>query len=147
MALGAAESEAQGVTLGVGASSYDLSGTGTSPVVSVRYDAPVAQRVHWQAGVGFFRYGSQGGRNVEILMPEGGVELHALSFPLYLGAGVGYTFESDGFEDEPTLYGALGLDLTIAERWALRPELRVRAVDPWVGTMADFTVGVRRQFR
>ena len=50
-----------------------------------------------------------------------------------------------------------GTGTTVAIRWdhrladlsapgplSLRPEIRVRAVDPWVGTVADFALGVRR---
>ena len=37
---------------------------------------------------------------------------------------------------------AAGLDLSMGRRWVVRPEVRVRAVDPWAGTIADLAVGV-----
>ncbi|MEQ9398798.1 MAG: hypothetical protein RJQ04_06475 [Longimicrobiales bacterium] len=142
---GAGAVAAQSVTLAAGASSYDLAGTGTSWVASARVDGALAPTLRWQAGVGLFRYGSQADRKVTLIMPEAGVEWHPPlpMVPLYLGAGVGYAAQSAGQEDDPTLYAALGLDARVAPMISLRPELRVRAVDPWVGTLADFSLGVR----
>lgn len=136
---------AQGVTVAGGASGYDLSGTGTSWVASVRVDGALVPTLRWQAGVAAFRYEAQSDKQVTLILPEAGVEWHPPLglLPLYLGAGAGYDFESGGFEDEFTLHAALGLEMGVAPGVALRPELRVRAVDPWVGTMADFTLGVR----
>lgn len=145
LGLGAGSASAQSLTVAGGASSYDLSGTGTSWVASARVDGALAPTLRWQAGVALFRYEAQFDRDVTLVLPEAGLEWHppVPGLPLYLGAGVGYDFESGGFEDEATLYGALGLDLSVAPGLSLRPEVRVRAVDPWVGTMGDFTLGLR----
>lgn len=142
---GAGAVAGQSVTLAAGASTYDLSGTGTSWVASARVDGDLAPTLRWQAGVGLFRYESQSDRQVTLVMPEAGVEWHPPLgvVPLYLGAGAGFAAQSAGQEDDPTLYAALGLDVPVAPSATLRPELRLRAVDPWVGVLADFSLGVR----
>lgn len=143
--VGAADADAQSLTLAAGASAYDLSGTGTSWVVSARVDGALVPTLRWQAGAALFRYESQADRNVTLFMPEAGVEWHPPLgvVPLYLGAGAGFAAQSAGQEDDPTLYAALGLDVPVAPSATLRPELRLRAVDPWVGVLADFSLGVR----
>lgn len=130
-----------------GAASYDLSGVGTSGVAAVRVEAPVLPWVDVQAGTGFFWYPSQAVDDRAMLLPEAGLMVRLPALPLYLGAGVGHTLGVKGEQDdEPTLYAALGADLEDRGGWAIRPEIRLRAVDPWVGTIADFTLGVRRRF-
>ena len=65
------------------------------------------------------------------------------SFPIYLGLGVGHTLIASGNHTaDPTLHGALGFLLAPNEDCPIRPELRVRTVDPRAGTIAAFTVGV-----
>ena len=144
-ALGPSAASAQAISVGGGASSYDLSGTGTSWVAAARFDGPVWAGLRWQAGLSVFRYETQSGEDVTLGLPEAGVEWHLplARVPLYVGAGAGYSLESGDADDAPTLYGAVGLDLELARGWGVRPEVRVRIVDPWVGTMGDFTLAVR----
>ena len=66
--------------------------------------------------------------------------------PLIVGAGAGHTIGVRGNPtDELTLYAATGLEIEDRAGWAVRPELRLRAVKPWAGTIADFTLGVLRR--
>lgn len=136
------------ISASVGAATYDLSGVGTSGIAAVRGELPLTSAVHFQVGTGFFWYGSQFDDQIAMLLPEAGVLAHVpVGVPLLLGAGVGHTLGVKGNQDDdPTLYVAAGLELEDRAGWAVRPELRVRVVDPWAGTIADFTVGVRRSF-
>lgn len=144
LTAGAGGLAGQSFTVAAGVSTYDLSGTGTEAVGSLRVDGPVAAGLRWQAGLGFFRYEAQFGDDRTLFLPEAGLEWHPPvgGLPLYLGAGVGANLERGPGDNDATLYGAVGLDLGTGD-FSLRPEVRVRAVDPWVGTMADFTLGLR----
>lgn len=144
----AAEATAQAaVSVAVGVASYDLSGTGTSGVAAARIEMPVWRAVQLQVGSGFFWYRAQDNDNVSVLLPEAGALLRIPgAVPLYLGAGVGHTLAVNGdTDDDPMLYGAVGLEIVDRAGWAIRPELRLRSVDPWAGSIADFTIGVRRR--
>jgi hypothetical protein len=66
----------------------------------------------------------------------------------YLGAGAGIAFTKEGdttFTDF-TLAGAGGLRIVASSAWSFRGELRIRAVDPWTGTTADWGFGITRAF-
>ena len=136
------------ISVSAGAATYDLSGVGTSGIAAVRGELPLAPALDFQFGTGFFWYGSQFDNQIAMLLHEAGVLARVpVGIPLLLGAGVGHTLGVKGNqEDDPTLYVAAGLELEDRAGWAVRPELRVRMVDPWVGTIADFTIGVRRSF-
>lgn len=149
LALGATEARGQiAVSVHAGAASYDLAGVGTSGIAAVRVEHRLAPRIDLQAGTGFFWYGTQGDQQVSMLLPEAGLLARPFAgLPLLLGVGAGHTLELKGnLDDVFTLYGAVGLELEDEAGWAVRPELRVRAVDPWAGTIADFTLGVRKRF-
>lgn len=135
------------ISLSAGAASYDLSGTGTSAIGALRVELPLARRVDVQLGGGYFWYETQAGRRVGYLLPEGGVQVRPLSMlPAYVGVGAGHALGVKGSPpNELTLYAALGVDLGNRDGWSVRPELRARAVDPWVGTIGDFTLGIRRE--
>ena len=68
--------------------------------------------------------------------------------PFALGLGAGWAIGlEDRTGDDLTVWAALGADFPLGADWSIRPEVRVRSVDPWVGTIADFALGVRRAFR
>lgn len=136
------------ISASAGAASYDLSGVGTSGVAAVRFEIPLRPGIEAQMGTGFFWYGTQFDREIAMLLPEVGIQTRPpIGIPLLVGAGVGHTIGVKGSpDDDPTLYVAVGLDLEDRAGWAIRPEIRIRAVDPWVGTIGDFTLGVRRRF-
>lgn len=141
-----------GLTLSGGPASWDLSGTGTGTTVAVRWDRAVADPgplgpLSLELGLGWFQDGQTGQGAADLLLPEAGVRV-GLPGPLDLGAGVGLAVGmEDRSGDDLTLWASLGADLGFAPGWSLRPELRVRSVDPWVGTVADYGLGIRRALR
>lgn len=141
-----------GLTLSGGPASWDLSGTGTGTTVAFRWDRALAHPsavgpLALEVGLGWFQDGATGQGAVDLLLPEAGLRI-GLPGPLALGLGAGWAIGlEDRSGDDLTLWTALGADLPIANEWALRPEIRVRSVDPWVGTIADYSLGIRRALR
>lgn len=130
-----------------GIASYDLSGTGTSGVAAIRAAWHRPAPLCIDVGTSFFWYETQGDESVSMLLPEAGLSLELRPLPLWFGAGAGYSIGVSGDPDNDlTLYGAVGLDLPFAGSWSVRPEVRIRSVDPWVGTIAEFTVGIAKGF-
>ena len=145
LAPGAFAQADPGVTLLGGVSSYDLSGTGTTWVAGVEGDVSPLRHLGVAPAVLLFRYETQGGDNASFLFPELTVRFQVPvdRFRPYLGAGLGAGLAVEGPEqDDLTLHAALGTFVRLAPSWALRPEFRVRSVDPWTGTTGDFTLGV-----
>ncbi len=134
------------LTLTGGPSEYDLAGTGWSGTGGVSLERPLTSWLRAGVGSGVFWYRTQGASRTLMLLPEAGITAQMQgAVPLYLGAGVGHSIGLRGVQDDdPTLYAALGLSLPIGRRWIARPELRVRSVDPWTGTIAGYTVGITR---
>lgn len=150
-----------GLTVSAGAAPYDLSGTGTGVVVGLGADGELSRHLILEAGLRYFSYTPQFGpviagstvigppaerEDVGILFPELSVQLQ---LPLgtvnpYLGAGAGGAAVVEGSgESKVALHGTAGARIGLAGRWSLRPELRVRSVDPFTGSMGDLTLGVR----
>jgi hypothetical protein len=129
-----------------GAAQYDLSGTGTVPFGGLRVDV-VPERARYlvlEAGIHTLRYETQAADFHRLWFPEGSVQLQLpgrVARP-YLGLGAGHTFGSEG--SAPTLSASVGSRFRVAGSWSLRTELRVRSVDPWVGTTADWGLGLSR---
>ena len=149
LAVAVAPAEArQALSVAAGAAPYDLAGVGTSGTAAVRVEWPLGGRAELQAGTSFFWYGVQGDDASAFLFPEAGLFVRPLgAVPLRVGAGVGHSVAVDGrSQADPTLFAALGVDVEDRAGWAVRPEVRVRAVDPWAGTVAELTLGVRRRF-
>lgn len=140
------EARAQEITVAAGAASYDLSGVGTSWTASARYARPVVGRVSLELGAALFGYETQGSARRLFLMPEVGLGARlpagAVAFNVSAGGGISAALEGDE-ETEATLHAALSVDIPAAGRVALRPGVRYRAVDPWAGTVFEYTLGVR----
>jgi len=132
-----------------GAAGYDLSGDGTSWVAGAALEFVPASAIVIEPGARVFRYGPQFGPEVTYLLPEMSVQAQ---LPLgairpYLGGGAGGAFVVEGdASDELTLHAAVGARVRVDGRWSIRPELRLRSVDPWAGTLGDFTLGVTRRW-
>lgn len=130
-----------------GASQYDLSGTGTTGFAGLRLDVvPESARfIVLEAALEHFGYETQFGENETLWFPEAAVQLQIPGRVLrpYLGIGAGYAFST---YSAPTLFALGGTRVRIASRWTLQAELRVRAVDPWGGSTADWGLGVSRRF-
>jgi len=138
-----------GVTLAGGPASWDLSGTGTGTTLALRWDRAVTDPtgtapLSLELGLGWFQDGQSGQGAVDLLLPEVGARV-GLPGPLDLGAGVGWAIGlEDRNGDDLALWAALGADLPLGSGWSLRPELRARSIDPWVGAVTDYSLGVRR---
>lgn len=140
-----------GLALYGGPAHWDLSGVGTGTTVAVRWDRALIDApglpLSLEVGLGWFQDGQAGQGAVDLLLPEAGVRL-GLPGPFDLGAGAGVAIGlEDRNGDDLTLWTGVAAEVGIARAWSLRPELRVRSVDPWVGTIADFALGIRRTFR
>lgn len=146
-AVGAGTSLAgQEVYVGGGAASYDLSGVGTSWVAAARYGHPLGTRVSLEAGATAFGYTTQGADRRVFLMPEAGVAARLSAGPtvvhVSLGGGLSAAVKGND-ETEPTLFAGLAVDLPRTGGVRLSPGVRYRAVDPWVGTVFEYMLGVR----
>ena len=138
-------------TLGVsaGVATYDLSGTGNTRVYSAWLGTPIAgsRYVSTELGVATFNYRTQGNTRRTHWLPEAMLqaELPLRRIQPYLGAGLGASLTS-GSSAVATVSGALGARALFGTNWIGRGELRVRVIDPWVGTTADWTIGIGRRF-
>jgi hypothetical protein len=148
--MGAAQESGRAVSVLAGPSQYDLAGTGTTPFVALRLDLPVHRRLVLEPGFAYLSYESQGGARIHHVLPE--AQLHVTgvgdAFRPYLGGGIGASWATSAADDEIdlTLSVATGLRVRAGSGWILRGELRVRAIDPWTGTTADWGVGVGKRF-
>ena len=133
------------LTLSGGPAFYDLSGTGTSAVASIRLDVPASDYLSLQVGPSFFWYTPQSGTTAAMLIPEAGLEVRLPRTPAYLVAGGGYTFGVRGDpQDEVVLFAGLGLRIQDRGGWSIRPQMRVHALDPWTGSIGEFSLGLAR---
>ena len=145
----AAAQRSAALTVGGGLAPYDLSGVGTSWVAGGELSTPVGGLMLAEAGSRIFRYEPEAGRHVTHLFPSAGLYLDAggRDFRVYTGGGVGLSLVPEGRGDtELTLHAAGGFRIRIRPRWLVRPEIRVRSVDPWTGTTGEFTVGMTYRF-
>jgi len=126
-----------------GPSPYDLSGVGTGFAAAIRLDFQLFQLIIVEPGLGWFRYRTQDGSLETHLLPELSLQAQARLGPLrpYLGGGAGLAFISPGDWSYTTLHGAAGVRLTLAPRWLLRAEFRLRTEGPGAGNMGDIGLG------
>lgn len=133
------------LTISGGPAFYDLAGTGTSAVAALRLDVPAHARLSIQVGPSFFWYTSQGGQTTAMLIPEVGVEVVVPNTPAYLVAGGGHTWGVRGDpDDDVVLFAGLGVRIQDRGGWSIKPQVRVRAVDPWTGSIGEFSLGLSR---
>ena len=133
------------LSLLAGASSYDLSGTGTT--------FAAAGHVAWQwkpalvlePGVTYFHY-----RYATILFPEVSLQAMVPRGPVrpYFGVGAGQTIVVDGGGGRHlSLHTTLGLRVPVVrDTWGIRGELRVRSPQQWGAVTADWMFGLTRRF-
>lgn len=158
LAIVAAPAEAQpdrrpSASLTAGLTQFDLSGTGTRSFVAVRAQLPVLRHFIAEPGIGFMSYrlhGLPGRHRVSVWLPE--VQLQA-ELPLggvrpYLGAGAGLALQRVSGESvtDATLSVAGGARVGLSAGWSAGGELRIRAIDPFHGTTADWGLSVIRSF-
>lgn len=132
-------------SLSAGVSSYDLSGTGNAPVVAAGVSIDVAGPLVVEPALAFFHYSTLFSGSVTYLLPEVGVHFAPRIGPVrpMLGVGVGVSRVVQGFTStDLAVHALLGIRAQVIESVEVRGQLRVREIDPWAATMADFMVGV-----
>lgn len=139
-------------TLGLvgGITQYDLSGVGTAPVIAFRGTTSLNRPVVFEVGFGYFSYSTQGEESTRHLLPEAQLQWQWTRTGLrpYLGAGLGASRASShaGSVTDLSLSAAGGVRRPMAGGWTLVAELRLRAIDPWAATTADFGLGILGPF-
>lgn len=133
-------------TLTAGPAPYDLSGTGTAFHGAARLSGQLTDHVSVEGGASYFRYETQFGGTVNALFPETSLMVsravgRARPFTL-AGFGFGWQRQDGENTTDATLHLGVGSEWWMGERWGLRGEFRLRAVHPWVGTIADIGFGV-----
>lgn len=133
----------------VGASQFDMSGTGTAAFASARIEREVQRWLVAEGALGLFRPREQFGRQDTYAIPEAQLQLQ---LPLgvvrpYLGAGAGYLLGGDR-TGRGSASGSAGLRATIpGTALDARGELRVRGVGRNFGAaMAEWTLGAGWRF-
>jgi hypothetical protein len=139
------------VSLAAGAFQFDLSGTGTAPMVAGRAEFPLNQFFLAEGGLSVARPKQQFGGTTTFFVPE--AQLQA-QLPLagghvapYLGVGAGYAIDRrtsafGGTRSDPTFSGATGVRYWLTDAFGLRAELRVRGVGTgFGGSAAEWTLG------
>lgn len=146
----AAQESDRFVGISAGPSQYDLSGTGTEAAFGLRFETPLNPWLVFETAVTHLEYKSQSRVTVRHVFPEAQVQLHRTSGALrpYLGVGGGASWRSTsaGNSFDPTLSVAGGVRIPLGADWRAQGELRVRAVDPWTGTTADWGIGIARRW-
>jgi hypothetical protein len=142
----------QGRALAVvgGAWEYDLSGTGTTGFGGLRLELPVGRLLVIEPGLTYARYSTQFDQGVNYLLPEVQAQLQAPGRWVrpFLGAGLGlaYAWAGGANATDLTLSGSAGVRVRLSELWSARAELRARSIDPFHGTVAEWTLGVARRW-
>lgn len=130
----------------IGASRYDLSGTGTGISLNAGFTIPLVRRVVLlEPSLGILRYTTAFGNRSSWLFPELTVQAqHRIGGArpyLGLGLGTGTAGLSGMARWKFTMLGLGGVRVHLGGRWGVRGEVRVRSVDPWNGRTADFGIG------
>lgn len=138
----------------VGIMHFDLSGTGSTPMLALRVDLPWSTHLWFEPGVVFARPNQQFGASTNFVVAE--MHAHAMlplgGFAPYLGGGVGRAWdirdeEYGGTIGRLSLAGALGARFQLAPRAGARAELRVRTLGrEFTGSSAEFTGGLSWRF-
>lgn len=136
------------LSLSGGRNSWDLAGTGEGWTAAIAAERPLTGVLAIEGRVAYFTAPDADDDPFRALFPEIGLVVATrTSVPLRLTVGGGWSLGLGGWQkDELTLFGAAGAHIGVGSGWAVRPEVRVRAVDPWVGTVGEFTLGIARSF-
>jgi hypothetical protein len=133
-----------------GAWEYDLSGTGTSGFGGLRLELPVNRLLVIEPGLTYARYSTQFELGVNYLLPEIQAQLQVPGRWVrpFLGGGLGlaYAWAGGATATDLTVSGSAGARVRLAELWSARAELRARSINPFHGTVAEWTLGIARRF-
>lgn len=136
-----------------GAFQYDLDGTGTVPFGGIRLTLPMHRWVLLEPALTYAAYENDAGANIPLLIPEAQVQGRWTLGRVdpFVGVGLGGVFdlrEDRGGKDlvVSTLSAAAGARARLGRGWSARAELRVRGVDDFAGSAAEWTLGIARAF-
>lgn len=134
----------------LGASQYDLRGTGTALLVGARYEVERGPWLVTELAFGLLNADAPAGGRQRLTTIEGQLQAQlvlGLVRP-YVGAGLGIASLSDRAGGSLTVSGAGGARLAIPRtRLDLRGELRVRGVERrFTGSAVEITGGVAYRF-
>jgi hypothetical protein len=145
----AAPLSGSGIALMGGAAQYDLSGTGTTGVVSIRLDDMPKRWLVTELSLAYLHPPMQSGARETLLIPEGQLQVQVpFSYVMpYLGIGGGAAFAHAGGHSETTATASVATGLRVILPNApvsLQAELRVRGIgSSFAGSTAEWTGGLR----
>jgi Outer membrane protein beta-barrel domain len=141
-----------GAGVRIGASPYDLDGTGTGIVLGTQADLAVNKVFLAELSVALFDHSSdvafagvEASERTRLLFPEFSLQAQTTlgRFQPYLLAGGGAAVRLNGFVDGgATLHAGLGTRIAVGQHTLLRFEVRARSVRPWAGETVDLTAGI-----
>jgi hypothetical protein len=136
------------ISLSLGVSQFDLSGTGNTSIVAVRGEYPLLPALLIEGGVTVARPQQAFSDRATLLMPELQLQLQLPKrVAPFIGLGTGFAHDGviaryGGDANQMTFSGAAGLRAAITRQVGLRAELRVRYFGAgFTGATADWTVG------
>ncbi len=145
------ESMRPAVSVNAGAFQFDLSGTGTAPMIAGRAELPLNRYLLAEGGLSVARPEQQFGGTTTFFVPEAQIQAQ---LPLaegrvapYIGLGAGYAIDRrtsafGGTRSDPTFSAATGVRYWVTDALGLRAELRVRGVGTsFAGSAAEWTLG------
>lgn len=132
---------------------YDLSGTGAVPFGGVRLFLPLHAWIAVEPAITYAAYESEADDEIPLLVPEVQLQgrLESGRVDPFLGIGIGGAFDlrknRGGKELVVSSYSAgAGARVRLGRGWSGRAELRLRAVDGFAGSVAEWTLGIARAF-
>jgi hypothetical protein len=155
-----AQTRAREISLAIGASQFDASGTGTAPIAAIRAAAPLVGQ--WMLGEISLSYASLDEQfstvNTRVGVGEAQLQAQLLATRVrpYFGLGGGWLHYFNNAAGRsattPTVSGSVGLRVPVASALLLRGELRLRSwksggtSSGFNNSAAEFTAGVGYAF-
>ena len=128
---------------------YDLSGTGTSWFAGLRLAVPIGGPLLLEPGITYARYTSQGDDDVNLVFPEAQLQVELLRRRLRpfigVGAGPALAWTAGASDTDIALTASAGMRAQVSPLWGVLGELRIRSINPWTGSAAEWTVGISRR--
>lgn len=143
------------VSLHAGAFFFDLSGTGTAPMIALRGTRSLSQILVLEGGILAAFPEQQFGERTTFLAPEVQLQFHWPSgwIAPYAGFGAGFVAdiaseEVGGTDFDVTMSGAVGVRLALGYRVGVQADARVRGIGTgFQGSASELTAGVLWHFR
>ena len=149
------------IALGGGYGSYDLNGTGSTGIFTLRVGAPVAPSFGWEIAVSYLSPGDGDVVNVNMFLPELQLQLMKAfgKFTPYLGIGAGASIMTTGpftvagveFDGETEIdfapSASLGARAGLTDSVGLFAEGRIHGIEiDFTGTVAELVGGLSFAF-